>query len=744
MNAYPLLSDFRIIQPLALISGGSCFVMAVYVYFQNLRSPLNRLWSLVSTCVGCWCLGAYRVLEASDYSAALSAMRLIHFAAIPIPILHLHFTCHLLNIRPERWRLLWVGYMITAILIISNFTPLFVQDVIPKPYFRFYAVPGLFYHFFTFLYFGASFLWSLMLIRFIPQLEPLTRIQAKYVLIASVIGITGGAATLPVVYNIPVPPYPALLVALYPFLIAYAIIRHRLLDINLVVTRTAVFVLVYAAILGLPLWSVLSWQPQLEGLMGSRWWVWLLIAYAALATSAHYANLYFQRYAENRLLAEQRNYHATLRRASEGMTRIRQLPRLMKLTAGILSKAVGLTHVFIYLQDRETKRYVQQVAKGKGGPSVGTSLELDDPLIKYLLVHKNAIVLEEFHMQRQQGEDPGLRGVEASLRRLVAALVIPSFVHDQLLGFVVMGAKRSGRIYTDDDIKVLMTLANQAGLAIENARFYETEKERQAEMFHTAQLASLGTMAGSMGHQINNRFYVEGILAGTHKNLFKEVDLTGVPGPIKELIERTRVAFEKIEVDAIRGGDIVKTLLNFSRPGKMEHANFQEIIELSKDLAQYRVRFEEIDYEPVLANPLPTLNANKNQLAEAFFNLMSNAYDAIKGKEEAIKEDRLTLLAGQTYRGKLAISVAPINKGGVVWLQAVVHDNGIGIKADDLPRLFVPFFTTKATAEKGTGLGLYVIKRIVENHGGEIEVHSVYGEGTTFAILLPALEKKSQ
>ncbi len=743
MNAYPLLSDFRIIQPLALISGGACLAMAAYVYFRNLRSPLNRLWSLVSTCVGCWCLGAYWVLEASDYAAALSAMRLIHFAAIPIPILHLHFTCHLLDIRPERWRLLWVGYVITAILIVSNFTPLFVEDVVPKPYFRFYAVPGLFYHFFTFLYFGSSFLWSLMLIRFIPRLEPLKRIQAKYVLIASVIGITGGAATLPVVYNIPVPPYPALLVALYPFLIAYAIIRHRLLDINLVVTRTAVFVLVYAAILGFPLWSALSWQPQLERLLGNRWWAWLLMAYAALATSAHYANLYFQRYAENRLLAEQRNYHATLRRASEGMTRIRQLPRLLKLTAGILSKAVGLTHVSIYLQDAETKRYVQQVTKGKDGPTGGPGLELDDPLIKYLLVHKNAIVLEEFHMQRQRMEDPGLREVEMSLRRLGAALVIPSFVHDQLLGFVVMGAKRSGRIYTDDDIKVLMTLANQAALAIENARFYEAEKGRQAEMFHTAQLASLGTMAGSMGHQINNRFYVEAVLAGTLKDALEKSDLSNAPEPVKELIEKARVAFGKIEKDAIRGGDIVKTLLDFSKPGKLERTAFPEILELSKDLAQYRVKFDEIEFESVLANPLPSLNANKNQLTEAFFNLMANAYDAIKSKEKAIQEKNLNLGMGQVYKGKLAISVTTNGKSGMTWLSVVVHDNGIGIKPEDLSRIFVPFFTTKATSQKGTGLGLYVIKRIIENHSGKIDVSSTYGEGTTFTIFLPVAEEQS-
>lgn len=257
-------------------------------------------------------------------------------------------------------------------------------------------------------------------------------------------------------------------------------------------------------------------------------------------------------------------------------------------------------------------------------------------------------------------------------------------------------------------------------------------------MFHIAQLASLGTMAGSMSHQINNRFYVESIVAGTHRTLWEAADLASLPEPIKELVQKTIIAFQKIETDAVRGGDIAKTLLNFSKPGKMDRVAFPEIIKLATDLAQYRVKFDEIDFESVVSNPSPPLDGNKNQLTEVFYNLMSNAYDAIKSKEQKVKEGHLTLLAGQGYKGKIAVSATSIAKNGVDWLQVVVHDTGIGIKPEDLSRLFIPFFTTKATAEKGTGLGLYVIKKIIENHGGRVEVNSVFGEGTTFTIQLPA------
>jgi len=726
------------------VTAATHFVLAIFVYLKGTRKPTNITYALYSLAISWWSsLEAFSIIS-HDEAAALFLWRLNHIGVIFITIFFVHFVVTLLD-EPERLRkrrLILLSYLAGFCFLALDTTGLLIREVVPKFSFRHFINPGPAYFLFFCIWVGWAVYGLALLFKVYARSSGVRRNQLRYFCWSMLVAYAGGAPNFLPTFNIEIPilmPFGTYAIPAYAFFTAYAIVRYRLMDINLAFTRTAVFMAVYVLALGVPLLAALSLQPRLEQLLGPSWWVWLLIAYAALATAAHYANLYFQRFAENRLLAEQRRYQATLRRASDGMTRIRQLPRLLKLTAGILSRAVGLTHVSIYLQDGETKRYVQQVAKGKDGPSGGTSLELDDPLIKYLLVHKNAIVLEEFHIQRQQTEDPGLREVEVSLRHLGAALIIPSFIHDQLLGFVIMGTKRSGQIYTDDDIKVLMTLANQAALAIENARFYEAEKERQAEMFHTAQLASLGTMAGSMSHQINNRFHAESIITGTLRSVWNEADLSGVPDSIKQLVQKTIESLRKVEDDAIRGGDIAKTLLNFSKPGKMERIAFSEVVELAADLAQYRVKFDEIDYEPVLKNPLPPLNGNKNHLAEAFFNLIANAYDAIKKKEEEIKEGHLTLLPGQKYRGKLAISVTTATQNGATWLQAVVHDNGIGIKAEDLPRLFIPFFTTKATAEKGTGLGLYVIKRIVENHGGKIEVNSVSGEGTTFTILLPII-----
>ena len=124
-----------------------------------------------------------------------------------------------------------------------------------------------------------------------------------------------------------------------------------------------------------------------------------------------------------------------------------------------------------------------------------------------------------------------------------------------------------------------------------------------------------------------------------------------------------------------------------------------------------------------------------SQLGECFLNFIDNAYDSMKSKEQLISEGKLQLRNGaQPYRGAILIHAWVKDPKTV---QIVIADNGTGVHAEELRKLFIPFYTTKATAEKGTGLGLYVIKQVIEAHGGTIQAKSTYGEGMTFTIELP-------
>jgi two-component system NtrC family sensor kinase len=123
---------------------------------------------------------------------------------------------------------------------------------------------------------------------------------------------------------------------------------------------------------------------------------------------------------------------------------------------------------------------------------------------------------------------------------------------------------------------------------------------------------------------------------------------------------------------------------------------------------------------------------------------LTNAYDAIQNKADLIQKNQLPPSPSDPtpYRGHIRLVGRTEETQDKRWVVLDVQDNGIGMTPHQLECLFIPFFTTKATSQKGTGLGLYVIRRIIERHGGTIGATSTYGVGTTFTIRLPALEDK--
>lgn len=524
--------------------------------------------------------------------------------------------------------------------------------------------------------------------------------------------------------------------------VTYAILRYRLMDINLAITRTAVFMGVYFLVLGLPLIVVTWWQPPIKQILGENWWVWLWISCSVLATAAHYTNMYFQRRAEDRVLAEQRRYQAALRQASQGMTRIKDLDRLLRLLVYYLTHRVPLKHAEIYLWDKALEQFVLRSArqKPKGGvPSFGKN----DDLTKYIYDERTAIVTEELALAAKGGKTE-LQPIIEALKSLNAAVLVPSFVEDNCLGFLVLGEKVSGALYTQSDLEVFQVLANQAALAIENAQFYEELKHTQADLFQTAKMASLGHMAGGMSHQINNRFHVLTILAGTLKSTLKLLDPAAMEKEkLKEFWDRSIETLGKIEENALRGGDIVKTLLKFSRPaGEYKAVNVPQILKTAKEVVQFRVNQGGFDIIEDIPENLPPVKGDLNQLSDCLINLIANAFDATQKKAELIEDGKLVPGPEDSfpYKGQISIK-ARFQEAldGKSWVVLHIRDNGTGISKDDLNQLFVPFFTTKATSEKGTGLGLYIIHRIIEQHGGTIHANSDYGHGTMFTIQLPAI-----
>ena len=218
-------------------------------------------------------------------------------------------------------------------------------------------------------------------------------------------------------------------------------------------------------------------------------------------------------------------------------------------------------------------------------------------------------------------------------------------------------------------------------------------------------LASIGRLAAGVAHEINNP--LTGVLTFAH--LMREKS---------NMDAQDREDLDLIIHETTRAADIVRGLLDFARerPIRMEPLDLNDVVRRTVRLIANQKKFEHIVIDELLYDDLPLVRGDMNQLQQVLLNLSLNACTAMpKG-------------------GTLTIRTIPAD--GEVIVRVI--DSGCGIKAEHLDRIFEPFFTTQDVG-KGTGLGLSVTYGIVEQHGGQVDVQSKEGEGSTFAIHLPVL-----
>jgi signal transduction histidine kinase len=682
----------------------------------------------MSLSIGFWGFFLFLMFTSKKLSEGIIWSRALQIGAIFIPITFFHFVLALLDLEKEKRYILRFGYFISLLLLMLNFTPLFVKGASYKPLVKcFYPDAGPTYFLYILIYFIYPSYGCLLLYKASRTVSGYKRNQIKYVLTASIIGFLGGGTTFPLWYKIPIPPIGSNFVWLYAIVITIAIVRYRLMDVRVAITRTGIFVVVYSLVLGLP-FAIAFWlKGWLIETFRASWWVLPLGLMAALATVGPFIYIYLQRKAEDRLLADQRRYQDILKQASVGMTRIRDLRRLLDLIAHIVTKTVRISYAGIYLFDEESGEYVLQISRDKGRLPV-PKLASSNPLVNWLTLKPQPLVYDEIKLKAQDSSDMMHKQLEENMRLLTAAVVIPSFLEDRLLGFIVLGEKISGQIYTQEDLNVFQVLASQSALAIENAQFYEEAKKMQEQIAQAEKMATIGTMADGLSHQINNRLYALSLIAGDTIDTIKLTDTSKCTPEVREMIGQINHALERIQANVMQGGEVVRGLLKYSREGEtgLEALDLHTILNNTLEMVQYKVKLSEIDIVRDFSPNIPKIKGNLIQLEEAFFNFIDNAYDAIV--------ERRTLLKEEGYRGRITVSARSKDNH----LEIVVEDNGMGVKEGDIKKVFTPFFTTKTSSHKGTGLGLYVIKRIItEMHKGQIYFESDYKVGTRFIIELP-------
>ena len=343
----------------------------------------------------------------------------------------------------------------------------------------------------------------------------------------------------------------------------------------------------------------------------------------------------------------------------------------------------------------------------------GSVLKKDDPIVRYMDQTSDLLVrddiqheLEDKHTVNSYRND--VKQMLKDMEYYGAVLCVPSKIKDKLIGFMLLGEKKSEDAYSSEDILLFQTLAPQAAIAIKNAMTYDEirkdlnkEHDRleavEKQLERSGRLASLGTLAAGVAHEIRNplqalRLKAEGIAE-------KATDAAYVKDAADTVIKNTD-----------RVLTITKEMLDLSRQRESEMKPFDV-----KGAVERIIKFVNTgDKVRVVQDlqPVPQVIGDENRISQVVINLVENAVKAMP------------------QGGTLTVRTYSDGPNGCI----EVSDTGVGIAQENMERIFDPFFTTHA---ESTGLGLSISYRIVREHGGSIKVKSEVGKGSVFTVSLP-------
>ena len=548
--------------------------------------------------------------------------------------------------------------------------------------------------------------------------------RIKYLLIGGLLSISFAAADFLPKLGVPFPALGNVLTIIYLYFISQTLFRYRLLDLTELLGRMVViatFVLILAAIYGL----LVAWIPaDQSGVFFFNTLVAsfvILILFDPLRTAV-------EGQVQKWMFREKYELKARIDALRHILTNVIDLKEAVRITISSLEESRRVTHAALYFVDADGGGYELH---GHLGPRPVERIDAAArrPFFERINAQRGAVVsmeqLEREHIARgvaPETENETIDAIARTLDELNAALCIPIVDADQVIGLLCLKDERVREAYATDEIDLFRGVAAQMAITVQNSKLYERMKERD-------RLAALGEMAAGLAHEIRNPLgAIKGAAQLLQPHPSSDGDGHGVPPEAREFLGI-------IVEEANRLNRVVSQFLDYARPyrGEQQPLDVNEVVRKTAQLVTPPPLPQAdgesgpappVDVHLQLADELPRTRADAEQLRQVFLNLAINGVQAMP------------------VGGKLTISTA-LRKGGrrnlpAQFLEVRFRDTGVGIASSELKNLFIPFYTTK---DKGTGLGLPISQRIIENHGGTIEVRSRVGVGSTFTVVLPVFDE---
>ena len=713
-----------------------CFVsLGLFVFFKGLREKANLLFVLLCVQGSFLNIDILFISTVSDPETALWVSRIDHLFLVHTIPLYLHFFYAYLHIHKRGW-LITCAYIYSIGLMFFTPTSLYIPSMQRYP-FGYIGRSGLLYPFFGL---GALMvtLYSLWLIYQTLQTESnrIRKNKLKYVFVG--FGLMGLMNSLNIFPMLGYPVYPPGNFSFIPLSIfAFGLFKHDLFDTGVLVKKSLIYSILIACLTAVYALLVTLANNIFSGYRFSESIYFSILFFLFVAFVFGPLKTKVQAMVDRIFFKGKYDYQRAIKAVSRVIASCLKMSDIMNRLMDTVMNAMLIKTGAVFIWEPKENTFKPYITKGENAESLSKiRLDVNSPLLK-------ALTKERQPMDRRTLGRKNLKSDEAmmvkAMDQLCAWLVVPMIFTDNFNGLIVLGEKRSGDIYIAEDIDLLMTLADQSAVAIENAHAYEMikdlnlnlekkikqrteelesalqEKERTQEyLIQSESLSAIGQLVAGVAHELNNpltsvtsliQSVVEDIEGTEPQTMSREEAVDDLKFSLKELA-RTK--------------EIVSSLLGLSRQTQTytEAVNMNVVVKDALRILYNQYKHLGLHIVADYDERLPHVKGNFTNLGQVVINIIQNAV-------QAISENGGHIMLRTSFTQDQACVLF------------TCQDTGPGIPQDIQKNIFKPFFTTKEVG-KETGLGLYLCHEIIRRHKGSITVTSEQGNGTIFTVALNA------
>ncbi len=698
------------------------FSLAAFIVLKTHRPSANIYFAYACFSASAWMLFQTMCGVSKNYAVALFWGRFVYVGVSFISSSIYAFSVAYLKFWRQK-KFVVLAYVMSAVFCVLSQTSWFVGAV--KKYYWGYYPLASFLHPPFLLFFFILMLASLVnFYRGYKQENLLIeKERRKLLFMAFFIAYLGSWDYLPN-YGIEVYPFGSLPVFLLFSIIAYSIIKYRLMDIETLVHKIVIYallsslvILTYGGTIVFIQFLLRKETTSIQEIIATSFLITLFLSFITPLKdkTQHFVDRIFYR--------DKYDYRKTLEKFAKKISLFLDSPDLLRTVTSTIAETIHIDKVNLMLFDEKLDRYA--IRESQGLSNINVTFEKNSPFVAFLQTYGN-IVEKELLIVEPKFKDVKPDGLKI-MELLEVELIIPLIVQRGLIGILSLGKKLSGEGYKIEDINLLSTAGQEIAVAVNNYLLYEgLEKtnrelqEAQTQLIQSAKMAAIGQLGAGVAHELNNP--LGGILGYAQFML----DKINRPGFSSDDFKSCKGFIESIEKESMRCKKIVNNLLRFSRKSLIDRPELMDVglaIEETLAIMEHQLKMRNVSIFVNIQPNLVRVMGVVNLLQQVFTNLILNAQQAMP------TGGQITLTAKNVLDEQSKLPSA---------VQIEFSDTGCGIPEENLIRIFEPFFTTKT--EKGTGLGLSISYQIIQDHKGKIEVRSQVGKGATFIITLPVGE----